>query len=217
MEGVKLAIFDMDGLMIDTERLFIEAYEKAAAEMGLKVNKQCFLNTIGCNYKDTIIIMKKELGEEFPLDAFFAAGDRVLEEMIAKDGIPKKEGLAELLDYLDSKGIKKVVATSTSRDRAIERLKAAAILDRFDDITCGDEIERGKPEPDIFLKACEKMGISPRESIVLEDSMKGLEAASRANIRCILVPDLIEPTKDQEALAFKRVKSLLEVIKIKFA
>lgn len=216
MKGIKLAIFDMDGLMIDSERLYIECYLKACHELGLAVKKENLLKTIGCNHKDIVIILKEELGEDFPLDEFFKAGEKIYEEVMLKEGVPKKEGLDELLDFLDSQGILKVVATSTSREAAVRRLSLAGILDRFDDITCGDEIEKGKPEPDIFLKACDKMGIKPQESIVFEDSIKGLQAADKANIRCVLVPDLIEPTKEQEALAFAKVKSLLEVMKLKF-
>ncbi|WP_040214066.1 HAD family hydrolase [Clostridium polynesiense] len=216
MNNVKLVIFDMDGLMLDTERLAIDASLRAAKEKGYEVKKEYLIETIGCNEKDSLVIMKGHLGQDFPWEEVRTHTRKLFEEALDREGVPLKEGLIDLLDFIDEKGIAKVVATSTSRNRAEKLLASAGILDRFDDMICGDEVEKGKPEPEIFLKACKKANAAPEESIILEDSINGLLAASRAGIRCVLIPDLIEPTKENEALAYAKVKNLLEVMKLEF-
>jgi HAD superfamily hydrolase (TIGR01509 family) len=157
------------------------------------------------------LILKKYFGEDFPYEKVrnerFADSDKLMLEK----GVPIKEGLFELLECLEGLGIKKVVATSTARDRAEWLLSTAGVLKRFDTIICGDEITKGKPEPEIFLKACEKMNVDPKDAVVLEDSEPGLLAASRGKIKCILVPDLVQHPEEIEKLACAKVKSLLEV------
>jgi HAD superfamily hydrolase (TIGR01509 family) len=211
MKKVKLVIFDMDGLMFDTERLALNSWQIAGQVCGYNITEKIILEFAGRNKVDIGLIMKKYFGEDFPYekvrDERFADSDKLMLEK----GVPVKEGLFELLDYLEELGIKKVVATSSGRDRANWLLSSAGVLNRFDTIICGDEITKGKPEPEIFLKACEKMDVDPKDAVVLEDSEPGLLAASRANIKCILVPDLVQHPEEIEKLACAKTKSLLEV------
>jgi HAD superfamily hydrolase (TIGR01509 family) len=125
--------------------------------------------------------------------------------------VPIKTGLFELLDTLDNLGIKKAVATSTARAKAEIILSKAGMLNRFDTIICGDEITSGKPEPEIFLKACERLNVSTEDTVVLEDSEMGLLAAHRGGIKCIIIPDIKPPSAQHEKHAFKKVMSLTEV------
>jgi HAD superfamily hydrolase (TIGR01509 family) len=210
MKKVKLAIFDMDGLMFDTERVALNSWLKAGQVCGYDITEKIILEFAGRNKFDIGLIFKKYFGEDFPYERVraerFADSDKLLEKEV-----PIKEGLFELLDYLDELGIRKVVATSSGRDRAEWLLSTAGILNRFDTIICGDEITKGKPEPEIFLKACEKMNVDPKDAVVLEDSEPGLLAASRAKIKCILVPDLVQHPEEIEKLACTKVKNLLEV------
>jgi HAD superfamily hydrolase (TIGR01509 family) len=133
------------------------------------------------------------------------------EETVARNGVPIKEGLGELLDLLDRSGVMKAVATSTERTRALSLLTLAGVLNRFDAVVCGDEVERGKPHPDIFLAAAAKLGRSPIDCMVLEDSESGLTAAHRAGMRPVLVPDLKAPSQEALALAFRVFPTLTEV------
>jgi HAD superfamily hydrolase (TIGR01509 family) len=211
MKKVKLAIFDMDGLMFDTERVALNSWMKAGQVCGYDITEEIILEFAGRNKIDIGLILKKYFGEDFPYEKVrnerFADSDKLMMEK----GVPVKEGLFELLDYLEELGIKKVVATSTGRERAEWLLSRAGVLNRFDTIICGDEITKGKPEPEIFLKACEKMDVDPKDAVVLEDSEPGLLAASRAKIKCILVPDLLQHSEEIQKLACAKVKTLLEV------
>lgn len=216
MENVKLVIFDMDGLMFDTERLAVDSWVSIGKERGFDIKKEYILETIGLNDFDSAVVLKKHMGQEFPYEKISEYWHEYLTNLLEQGKVPEKQGLKELLDYIDEKGLKKAVATSTARARAERLLSNAEVLHRFDTIICGDEITKGKPEPEIFLTACSKLNISPKDAIVLEDSEMGLLAASRAGIRCILIPDLKQPSKENEALAYAKVKSLLEVMDIKF-
>ena len=132
--------------------------------------------------------------------------------IIAKEGIQKKEGLVELLDYLEAQGIKKVVATSSMRQKALHYLTLAGVVDRFDWIICGSDVEESKPNPEIFLKAAQHLGITPEESMVLEDSRLGLQAARAAQMTSVLVPDLVEADEEMQSNASYILPSLVQVI-----
>lgn len=216
LENIKLVIFDMDGLMFDTERLAVDSWINIGREKGYDIKEEYILETIGLNDVDSAIVLKKHIGEDFPYDIISDYWHENLTNLIEEGKVPEKQGLKEILDYIEKKGIKKAVATSTARARAEKLLSNAGVLHRFDTVVCGDEITHGKPEPEIFLKACSNLHIEPKDAIVLEDSEMGLLAASRAGIRCVLIPDLKQPSKGNEALAYAKVKSLLEVMNIKF-
>lgn len=116
-----------------------------------------------------------------------------LEERFASEGVPVKPGLVELLKLLKAKGVRTMVATSSNRNRVDRILENSGLKAYFDDSICGDEVEQGKPDPEIFLKACRKMGVLPQEALVLEDSEQGIQAAYRAGIPCICIPDMKYP------------------------
>jgi len=216
LENIKLVIFDMDGLMFDTERLAVDSWVNIGKEKGFDIKEEYILETIGLNDVDSTIVMKKHMGEDFPYEKISEGWHEHLTNLLEQGKVPEKQGLKEILDYIEKKSVKKAVATSTARARAERLLSNAGVLHRFDTTVCGDEITNGKPEPEIFLKACSKLHIDPKEAIVLEDSEAGLLAASRADIRCVLIPDLKQPSKENETLAYAKVKSLLEVMDIKF-
>ena len=134
-----------------------------------------------------------------------------MNDLFEREGVPVKEGLRELLKYLKERGYKTVVATSSTRDRVDKILKQTGLADYYDDSICGDEVERGKPNPDIFLKACQKVQVSPSEALVLEDSEMGIQAASSAGIPVICVPDMKYPAPQYASLASHIVESLTDV------
>lgn len=209
---ISAVIFDMDGLMFDTERLAYEGWKQVGKNAGYDITDEIILASIGRTKVDTEIIMKRHFGEAFPYTEL--RNQRVIysQSYIKSNGMPIKPGLLKLLDFLNEKGIKTAVATSSDRIRTEENLKCCSIFDKFDDIACGEEVERGKPEPDIFLLAALKLGFRPEECIVLEDSENGIRAAYRAGMRTIMIPDMITPTDDIKKLAHQIFESLEHVI-----
>lgn len=214
MDGVKLAIFDMDGLMFDTEALTKRAWQEIGKIYNYDITMDFLLGLLGMNKVSISGQFKKIYGQDFPFDELYIEQGKTVSRIIEEEGLGIKEGLVELLNFLDKKKIKKAVATSSSRERAERLLSIAGVLDRFDGIICGDEVTKGKPDPEIFLTVCKKLNIEPKDAIVFEDSERGLEAAVAGGIKCILIPDLVEPSDKNVNLAFAKLNSLMEVINL---
>lgn len=207
----ELIIFDMDGLMFDTEKISFISWRDAAARYGYQIDDNIFRKTIGANLISTKDIYIKHFGISFPIEEIISERVRISEALIKLKGLPIKKGLYELLDYLSQSNIKKAVATSTSRNRALNLLKLAGIDNNFDYVLCGDEIEKSKPDPEIFLKVSDKLGCSPNKCLVLEDSEIGIEAAHKAGMFPIMIPDIKEPNELTKTLIFKKMDNLLDV------
>lgn len=205
-------LFDMDGLMIDTERMAQRAWQRAGAEFGFTLPDALYLQAVGRTAKATEGLFRAGLGVDFPFEAVYARKQHYLYTAIEEEGIPTKPGLLELLDLVDQQGIAKAVATSTARVLALKKLTAAKLLHRFDTMVCGDEVPNGKPAPDIFLAAAAKLGVAPMNCIVLEDSSAGVQAAHAAGMRAIWVPDLIQPSPEIMALAYCVLRDLHQVM-----
>ena len=208
----KLVIFDMDGLMFDTERIYYRAWQEGAKTYNYELTWDIYTQIVARNSRYIEKVLKRILGNELPFNAICAKKREISDAIIAKEGIQKKEGLMELLDYLDEQGIKKVVATSSMREKALQYLTLAGIRERFDWVICGSDVEESKPNPEIFLKAAEYVGIAPEESMVLEDSRLGLQAAKAAKMTGILIPDLVAADEEMKSNAAYIMPSLKEVI-----
>lgn len=193
---IRAVLFDMDGLMFDTERLYGRAWQNAAILQGCKISDEAILQIKGANKDLVYEILKKDAGEGFDINKGREAREEYITNFISKHGITKKKGLEKLLIFLKENNIKTCLASSTKRKVALSYLKMADVYKYFDDFTCGDEIENGKPAPDIFLKAADKLGADITESLVLEDSINGINAGLSAGARVIMVPDTIEPTDE---------------------
>jgi len=190
------AIFDMDGLMFDTEQLDLRMWQEAAAAYGYELQKALILESVGRTREDTETLFMQAMGPDFDYHGVRNLRIQRKFELFRKEGVPVKNGLFKLLDTLDSLGMKKAVATSTERSQAERMLILANVFSRFDAVVCGDEIARGKPEPDIFLKAAEKIGTDPEQCIVLEDSFSGIRAAAAAGMDAVMIPDILQPTDE---------------------
>lgn len=213
-QKIELIIFDMDGLMFDSEKISYESWVSAAKLHGYTVSEEMFHKTIGTNMDKTRMIYEEHFGQSFPMDKVIQDRKRISEEIIDKNGIPIKSGLFELLDYLKNNDIKLAVATSASRDRALKFLTMSGVVDYFDCIVCGDEVKESKPHPEIFLKACKKLLCKPSSAIVLEDSMAGIEAAYEGGMIPIMIPDIVQPTKETFNKVYMVCDDLSSVITI---
>jgi HAD superfamily hydrolase (TIGR01509 family) len=206
-------IFDMDGLMLDTEPIYKIAWQKAAIECGHPISETLYVDLIGRSRVDGENILRSAFGPSFSLEAFRAACHKCEAAAFAEELPAKKPGLDDLLAFLDLRGMPKAVATSTERAQAAAQLGGLGLWERFNVIATGDEVVNGKPSPDLFLLAARRLGIEPSQCLVLEDSEAGITAAHRAGMQVWVVPDFKPPSPAVEELTHGRFDSLIAVEK----
>lgn len=208
----KAVIFDMDGLMIDSERVTYNEYVKKLEQLGhFDFTEELYKNCLGKNKQGICQVFIDHYGDDFPMDEVWDDVHVWIDESL-RAYVPKKKGLEELLKYLKDNQYKTIVATSSGRARVDEILKNANLTEYFDDSICGDEVTHGKPHPEIFLTACQKLGVTPQEALVLEDSEAGIVAAYDGHIDVICVPDMKYPEPQFVEKVTKIVDSLDQVI-----
>ena len=193
---IKGAVFDMDGLMFDSERLVYENWQKIMDEEGYDYNLDIFKKTIGLRTDETERYYISLYGENFDYAPLKQRSREMFFSRIAAEGVPIKKGLFELLDFLKENNIKIALATSTSTDSATKMIKTAGVYDYFDALVCGDDVTNGKPHPEVFLKAAEKLGLKPEDCIAYEDSINGIKSAHSAEMTTVMVPDYLQPTDE---------------------
>jgi HAD superfamily hydrolase (TIGR01509 family) len=187
-------IFDMDGLMLDTEAPALRAWERAARGLGRDFDLALCRQMIGRNFGDCVALIRARHGADYPVDELTRAWAADYDTIVAAEGIALKPGLAEILDLLDERGIAAAVATSTRRERALAKLDRVGLTHRFAALVGGDEIAHGKPAPDIFLAAAARLGVAAGDCMVLEDSEPGIIGAAAAGMMPVMVPDLHQPS-----------------------
>lgn len=203
----KGVIFDMDGLMLDTEPIYRSTVIQAAQELGYSFDDELYNRFIGCSVPVWRKVLIETFGDDYPL--FRNRSRQLWEQHVQELGVVQKAGLGELLDQLDEDGLPRGIATSSSRPDAL--LCLGPLAARFDAIVTGDEVEHGKPAPDIFLLAAERLNLSPAHCLVLEDSQPGTQAALAAGMSVIVVPDLQQPSPETVAQLHRVCASLHEV------
>ena len=208
---IKAIIFDMDGLMIDSERVTFECYQERLKDMNLTMDEEFYKTLLGKPIKGIYQRFYDVYGNDFPIENVIQDVHQLMAERFETEGVPVKKGLVELLHYLKDNNYKTIVATSSNRDRVDKILSQAKITEFFDDSICGDEVTKGKPNPEVFLKSCQKLSVNVDEAIVLEDSEAGIQASYDANIKVICIPDMKYPEKQYEEKTFKILKDLTEV------
>jgi HAD superfamily hydrolase (TIGR01509 family) len=205
-------IFDMDGLLLDSERVALASFEEAATALGAPWTRELGLSLVGRSARDCDAIIARAFGEAYPLEPLRERFSEIYDAKVAAGSIPLKPWVRELLDWLEAARIPRAVATSTFRKRAEAKLARAHLLQRFDAMACGDEILRGKPAPDIYELAAQRVGAEPRDCLALEDSNVGIRAAVSASMRAVMVPDLLQPDADIRRYGVPIVPSLKEVL-----
>jgi HAD superfamily hydrolase (TIGR01509 family) len=209
---LRAVIFDMDGLMLDTERLAREAWYATMRAWGYNLTDEVYLQVLGTTGERTRRIFEAAFGDDIPIDAMYDYKQRLIDRAIASGEIAVKPGLLTLLDQLDTWGMPKAVASSTARALVLRKLDAVGLVDRFNAIVGGDEVAHGKPAPDVFVEAARRLGVPASACAVLEDSDNGIRAAHGAGALAIMVPDLQPPDADTAALAWRVVPSLTDAL-----
>ena len=209
---IKAVLFDLDGLLLDSEIVAFKVYEELGERFHFELTLPDFMeNFCGQPLRRNVAYCT----ERFQLPwGFEEAVEEVLriEKKILDEGVDVMPGARELLSFLKENNYKTCVASSSARERSMRLLEQHDLVAYFDDFVFGPEVKRGKPNPDIFLKAAEKLGVAPEDCLVLEDSQAGIQAAYSAGMRVICIPDLKYPTEEYEKMATAVKESLFDVI-----
>lgn len=204
------AVFDMDGLMFDTERLVYENWQAMMDERGYPYDIEAFKQTVGRRKKEVELFYKATYGEDFPYWELADKGRARYVQRVEREGIPVKPGLYEILEFFRQRGVKIALATSTSRETAELNLRLAKVSDYFDVLVCGGDVTNGKPHPEVFLTAAERLGFPPKNCVAFEDSINGIKSAYAAGMTTVMVPDFLQPTDEIKPMITYLCKDLSE-------
>jgi HAD superfamily hydrolase (TIGR01509 family) len=207
---LKAVVFDMDGLLIDSEQLVFRAMQETAISMGGEMPFEVFQRMVGLQHVESDLIALEHFGPQFDLEAW-RVGVRAYFHDEAAAEVALKEGVVELLDHLDVARLPRAVATSSGRDAVERHLGHHGLLDRFDAILARGDYPAPKPNPDPFLAAAKALGVLPQDCLALEDSHNGVRAAAGAGMMTIMVPDMLEPTEEMHTLCLRIARDLHEV------
>ena len=210
--AIKGILFDMDGLILDTEKLYTRFWQEAAIALGYPMTKEQAMGLRSLNREFGAAKMQSYF--DVPVDYEAVRNKRIemMDAFIEKEGVEAKPGVRELLHYLKKKEIKTAIATSSPIERPEKYLASVGLTGAFDKLISGYMVKKGKPEPDIYELAASELGLLPNECLALEDSPSGLLSASRAGCYPVMIPDQDMPTPEIESLLFAKVDSLEKII-----
>lgn len=207
---VRAVVFDMDGVLVDTEPVVFRAMQATALGLGREMPFATFQRMVGLQHAHGERILLEHFGEGFDLGGWSLEVSRRFQEQLAA-GIALKAGARELLDLLDERDLPRAIATSSSLQSVRQNLTPHGLLDRFHALVTRDVQTRGKPHPEPFLKAAAALGVAPEHCLALEDSHNGVRSASAAGMMTIMVPDLLDPTEEMRTLCVRVARDLHEV------
>lgn len=213
-DTITAVLFDMDGLVLDTEKLYTRFWQEAANALGYPMTKEQALGMRSLNRGVGLAKMQSYFGPEVDYDKIRNKRIELMDAFVEQEGVKLKPGIHELLAYLKEHGIKTAIATSSPLERTLLYLGSVGLEQSFDELVSGYMVEKGKPEPDIYLYAAEKLGVKPSECMVLEDSPAGILAAYRAGCLPVMVPDQDKPDKETKAMLYALAENLLAVISL---
>ena len=204
-------VFDVDGVLFDTERLTQQTWRAVSREMGWPQVGEAYLEFVGQNRTDIFRKMVEMFGQEFPKESFMKICSAFSQARMERDGVPIKPGVREILTFFHFLCVPTALATSTGRPRTERRLEMTGLAPYFSAVITGDRVTHSKPDPEIYLLACEALGTAPEHTLAIEDSRNGILSASRAGMPVIMVPDMIPPTPELEALILRKCGDLNQV------
>lgn len=211
-DTITAVLFDMDGLVLDTEKLYTRFWQEAARACGYPMTKEQALGMRSLNRGAGLAKMQSYFGPEVDYDFIRKKRIELMDAFVEKEGVEVKPGIHELLTFLKERGIKTAIATSSPMERTVLYLTSVGLQNSFDELVSGYMVEKGKPEPDIYLYAANKLGAEPCNCMVLEDSPAGILAAYRAGCLPVMIPDQDEPDEETGKLLYARAESLAAVI-----
>ena len=211
---IKGIISDMDGVILDTEKLYVRFWREAASFYGFPMTLDHALGIRSLSGKLAEEKLQGWFGKEFDYSAVRQKRIELMDEFVNQNGVEPKPGAKALLSYIKDNGYALALATATPVDRAVRYLKSVELYSFFDQIVSAREVKRGKPAPDIYLCAAKRLGLDPKECIALEDSQNGIRSAFAAGCKTIMVPDLDRPTEEIMPLLFGVANGLEDVINI---
>ncbi len=212
LNAPQAVIFDMDGTIFATELIYHQAWQRAMKEMSLCVPDSVAHQLVGHHINACRTILNEHIPCMGTIDQLCHLSDVHFVKAISSETIPLKEGVLDLLDYLDEIGLPRVVATNSEKSRAQLKLKSSGLFERFKTVIGGNCVPRPKPAPDIFLKAAEYLDLPPAHCLVLEDSSPGVKAAYDAGMTVLMIPDIVPASEQARAQATAVCNSLFDVI-----
>ena len=208
---IRGVVFDVDGVLFDTERLAYRCWQEVGARMGWSAPGEHYLEFVGRNRADTRTLLKALCGPDFPVEEFLAACSQQAQARVEQEGVPLKPGVEALLSFLRARGVPLALATSTSRERTVYRMERTGLGRFFSAMATGDQVAHSKPHPEIYQRACAALELPPEHTLAIEDSANGIRAAHAAGMPVIMVPDMVPPTPELDRLLWRRCASLDEV------
>lgn len=205
-------IFDMDGLLIDSERIVQRSWAAAGRDLGYPDIGEQIYHTIGFNRARRTAFFSSVYGKDFPHEAFAAATRERFRAIVAEEGMALKPGARALIDYAKARGYRLAVATSSSQAYATRSLQSAGVYDAFDGFVFGNMVAHSKPDPEIYRRAVAAVSLEPPQCIALEDAPSGIASACAAGLKAIMIPDLVQPDDETRSMAWKVYPSLARVI-----
>ena len=212
MNEIKGVIFDLDGTLLDTEKLYRRFWVEAARKMGYPMEDRhaLMIRSMAAVYAEPLL--RREVCPEFDYHGVRALRRQIMEEYIDQNGVDPKPDLLKTLAAIKEKGLKIGLATATPEHRARKYLRMVQAEDYFDTVTCADMVKKGKPQPDIYLLACERTGVEPGNALAVEDAPTGIRAAHAAGCLAVMVPDQDQPDEETRALCHAVVEKLSDVL-----
>lgn len=212
--GISAFVFDMDGVLLDTESLCKKCWRLAAEKWNLKGVDEVYYQCVGQSDQDTLFTLQnffEKQNENFNVREWYDYARNLFRKTEEGEGIELMPGAKNCLERLKNKGFILALASSTRRQAVERQISRAGLIDYFETLTCGDSVEHSKPDPEIYLRACSSVGIDPKNCVAVEDSPNGVLSAYNAGLKVILVPDQIKPDEKIKSLCAKILNSLEEI------